>query len=109
MKVNIKKKKNAGFIVTLELLLVSTILVIGLITGLVAVRDAVVTELQDSAQAIQSINQSYTYDGLIYRPDGPCTATTAGSVFVDNADGRHPIVCIAPSESDNDRDGGLNP
>ena len=37
MKVNIKKKKNAGFIVTLELLLVSTILVIGLIT---AARDA---------------------------------------------------------------------
>ena len=65
MKVTKKTRNNAGFIVTLEILLISTILVIGLITGLAAVRDATVSELADTASAINQIDQGYSYDGKV--------------------------------------------
>ena len=54
---------EAGFIVSAELVLVATILVIGMISGLTSVRDAVITELADVGGAIGSINQSFTYGG----------------------------------------------
>ena len=38
-------KDEAGFLVSAELIFVATILVIGLVTGLVAVRNAVTSEL----------------------------------------------------------------
>ncbi len=106
MKITTKAKKNGGFLVSLELLLVSTILVIGLVTGLTAVRDAMASELRDTAQAIESINQSYEYDGLEYnRTDpannsaalGDCFAMSAGSFYNDVKDGTISIECI-PAE-----------
>ena len=72
---------EAGFIVSAELVLVATILVIGMITGLTSVRDAVITELADVGGAIGAINQSYTYGGA----SAHC-ATTAGSQFTDFLD-----------------------
>ena len=51
---------DAGFIISIELILISTIVVIGLITGLAAVRNAIVSELSDVAGAISSLNQSYS-------------------------------------------------
>ena len=100
MKVTKKTRNNAGFIVSLELLLISTILVIGLITGLAAVRDATVSELADTAEAINQIDQSYSYDGKDLtgewnRGGGTCRANTAGSVYVDQPEGFQ-IVCIPP-------------
>ena len=44
-----KKNKKAGFVVTSELLLITTILVIGLIAGWVTVRNSVNAELEDFA------------------------------------------------------------
>jgi len=72
---------EAGFIVSLELILIATIVVIGLITGLSTVRNAVVQELSDVAGAVQDLNQSYTYNSVA----GP-VSNTAGSVFVDTMD-----------------------
>ncbi len=72
---------ETGFIVSLELILVATILVIGLIAGLTAVRDAVVSELSDAAQSIQAINQSFAIQGTDSQ-----TATTSGSSFEDRSD-----------------------
>jgi Flp pilus assembly pilin Flp len=72
---------EAGFIVSAELVLVATILVIGMITGLTSVRDAVITELADVGGAIGAINQSYTYGGA----SAHCS-TTAGSQFTDFLD-----------------------
>src|SRR5262245_33287117 len=72
---------EAGFIVSAELVLVATILVIGMITGLTSVRDAVITELADVGGAIGSINQSFAYGGA----SAHC-ANTAGSAFVDLLD-----------------------
>ena len=44
-----------GFIVTMELILVSTIVVIGSIVGLTCLRDALNSEMSDLAECIDSI------------------------------------------------------
>ncbi len=72
---------QAGFVISAELILVATILVIGLIVGLTTVRDQVVQELGDLALAIGNVNQSYTYNGVTGH-----TAATAGSQFDDEPD-----------------------
>ena len=72
---------EAGFTVSAELVLVATILVIGMITGLASVRDAVITELADVGGAIGSVNQSFTFGGASAH-----SSTTAGSAFADLAD-----------------------
>lgn len=54
---------QAGAIVSAEIMLVGTLLVIGVIVGLKSVRDSVVTELADIAQALDNTSQSYWYNG----------------------------------------------
>jgi hypothetical protein len=54
---------DAGFIVSAELVLVATVLVIGLIVGLASLRNQVVQELVDVGQAIGSMSQSYAFAG----------------------------------------------
>jgi hypothetical protein len=53
---------------------VGTILVLGIITGLVAVRQAVISELTEFANAVMALNQSYSFSGQTN-----CEASTAGS------------------------------
>ena len=79
---------EAGFIVSAELVLVATLLVIGLIVGLSEVQHAVVQELNDVAEAIGSLNQSYTYTGFFATKAGGVTvkSATPGSAFLDRAD-----------------------
>ena len=76
--------RKGGFIVTAELLLISTILVIGLVVGLTLVRNAVVAELEDTAEAIGAIDQSYFVTGTEDAFAG--TAGTDGSIFTDDYD-----------------------
>jgi len=73
--------EEAGAIVSAEIMLVASILVIGVIVGLKSVRDAVVTELADVAQALSNVNQSYSYSGTMGHH-----AYTAGGTFVDLLD-----------------------
>jgi len=84
-KIN-NKRKNSGFVVTAELLLVTTILAIGLITGLSKLRDQTIAELSDSAAAIGSINQSYTIQGTNWNTSATNVATVSGFAFNDNPD-----------------------
>jgi Flp pilus assembly pilin Flp len=72
---------QAGFVVSTELVLVATILVIGMVVGLVTVRDQVVQELADLAAAIGSVNQSYEYTTVTGH-----TSATSGSEWQDNTD-----------------------
>lgn len=72
---------EAGFVVSAELILVATVAVIGLLVGLAAVRDGVVSELSDVAGAIQDVNQSYSIDGVVGH-----NANTAGFNFLDGTD-----------------------
>ncbi len=76
-------KDEAGFVVSTELVLIATILVIGMIVGLATVRNAVVQELGDVAMAIGNINQSFQYSGVTGRAN---SSATAGSFFTDNTD-----------------------
>ena len=54
---------DAGFVISAELILVATLLVVGLIVGLTSLRNQVVQELVDVGQAIGSMSQSYSYSG----------------------------------------------
>ena len=93
---------EAGFIISAELVLVATLLVIGLIVGLSEVQHAVVSELNDVADAIGELNQSYSYSGF-----NKCDfnsrfhAQTYGSDFEDQRDdcdnNQCDIACDAPT------------
>lgn len=72
---------QAGFVVSAELVLIATILVIGLIVGWATVRDQVVQELGDVAAAISDINQSYTWSAVTGH-----TSSVAGTFFDDTTD-----------------------
>jgi Flp pilus assembly pilin Flp len=68
-----------GALIATEWVFVSTIMVIGVVAGLKAVQQAVVTELEDMANAIGSLSQSYTFSGT-----SGCAATTNGSRYQDS-------------------------
>lgn len=72
---------EAGAVLSAEIVLVATILVIGSIVGLKSVRDSVVAELADVAQAIGNISQTYSYSSV----EGHF-AGTDGSTFTDRLD-----------------------
>jgi hypothetical protein len=72
---------EAGAIISAELVLVLTIAVIAMVVGLTSVRDSVVTELADVAQAIANVDQSYTYYGVAGH-----SSAAAGSGFADALD-----------------------
>lgn len=105
---------EAGFVVSTELILVATILVIGMVVGLATVRDAVVQELADVAAAIGSVNQSYEYSAITGH-----TSATAGSEFQDETDfcdtgddveGTAPQCVVVNNVTDNlDEDTQVNP
>lgn len=85
---------TAGFVVSSELILITTIAVLGLIVGLTEVASGINHELEDVASAIGSVNQSYTYWGF-----RGCKAVTAGSTFgdmADTCDGQGDITCNGP-------------
>lgn len=78
---------EAGFVVSAELILVATLLVIGLIVGLSEVQYAIVTELNDVADAVGSLNQSYSYTGFSsIAHNGKVKSRTFGSFYQDAVD-----------------------
>jgi len=80
-------KKQSGFVVTAELLLITTILGLGLVTGFAKVRDEVLSELDDTGGAIGAINQSYGITGTEWiNKDGNMIAEAAGWAFSDRTD-----------------------
>ncbi len=70
-----------GFVITAELVLISTVLVLGLVAGLSAIKTAVAGELTDVAGAIGSLNQSYYTHGF-----HGCRSRTYGSSFLNRED-----------------------
>ncbi len=81
-KVNFSKKQG-GFILTSEAILLSTVLVIGLTAGLVTVRDAMNAEMEDVAEAIGNLDQTYAFNGIA---NAEGTAAIAGSAYGDAVD-----------------------
>lgn len=58
-------KDEAGFVISAELVLVATLLVIGLVVGLTELRNQVVEELADVAMAIGYVSQGYEVYGTL--------------------------------------------
>ena len=55
---------ETGFIVSAELVLIFTMGFCGMAVGTAVVRDSVVQELGDVAEAIGALNQSYQYNSI---------------------------------------------
>ncbi len=80
---------EAGAVVSGDLVLVMTFVVLGVLVGLVELQDSIVNELNDVGEAIGSLNQSFYAHGKssfgfgqIRRPK----SFSAGSVFIDRTD-----------------------
>jgi hypothetical protein len=56
-------KDDGGALLATEWVVVATIMVLGLIPGLIAIRQGTLTELADFANATLSLNQSYSFSG----------------------------------------------
>jgi len=85
------RNDEAGFIVSAELVLISTIAVLSMVVGLSELSYNVNQELEDVGSAFGSINQSYCYS----MPSGKKGHTT-GSHFQDckdECDGQNDINC----------------
>jgi len=95
---------ESGVILSAELVLIGTILVIGLIVGLVELQCAVVAELSDLSSAIGNLDQSYQVSGMAsYKQDGRIKARTHGASYNDFADAcdcdnNMMLVCNDPGE-----------
>lgn len=72
---------DRAFVITVEYLLVVVLALLGLLVGLVAVRDAVISEISDLAGSVQDINQCYSINGT----DGH-SGQTHGMSFTDEVD-----------------------
>src|SRR5258707_7890156 len=81
-----------GALIAIEFLFVATILVIGIITGLVGVRNAVVAELTELGNAILALSEGFTIQGLT-----GCCSSTDGSQAIDTPQLLTPPTCTPPA------------
>lgn len=72
---------DGGAVVSAELVLIGTVLVIGVITGMSSLRDAVITELADVGAAIGLLDQSYSLHGSTSH-----SSATASTTYDDKRD-----------------------
>ena len=71
---------DRGALIATEWVFVATILILGIITGLIAVRQAVISELTEFANAVMALNQSFSFAG-----QSNCLSSTAGSQASDSS------------------------
>ena len=88
------KNDECGFVVSAELVLVGTIVVIGMIVGLTEMSFNVNQELEDVGSAIGGINQTYYYT-LAAGPKGESVGSTFLD-FEDECDNACNITCSSP-------------
>jgi hypothetical protein len=95
---------EAGVILSAELVLISTILVLGLLTGLVELQCSIVAELSDLSSAFGNLDQSYNISGFGASKGGnQFKARTHGAAYTDRADvcdcdANLSIICTDPGE-----------
>jgi hypothetical protein len=70
-----------GFVISAELAIVATTVVLGLIVGLTALRDQMVQELNSASQAIGSLNQAYSISGVSM----PSNSSTVGASYANQS------------------------
>ena len=78
---------EAGVILSAELVLVATILVLGMLVGLVELQCSIVAELSDLSSAFGNLNQSYQVSGFgSSKGANQFKARTYGAAYTDRAD-----------------------
>lgn len=79
---------DRGFLISAELMLIITLMFCMAAVGWAVVRDSLVQELGDVAEAIGAVNQSYNYRGIVAPDCASCGehASCAGSGFNDQKD-----------------------
>lgn len=93
-----------GVIVSAEIVLVATILVLGMVVGLAELQSAIVGELSDVASAFGNVDQSYSTSGYVsYKASGGVKTRTYGASYYDvpdecDCDENLSIVCDDPGE-----------
>lgn len=83
---------DAG-IVSIEYLLVATIIGLGTIGGLAVLRLAITEEFAELANALQTLSQGFSYNGV-----SSCGGTVDGSQAIDSANSTQ-VALIAPTAS----------
>jgi hypothetical protein len=69
-----------GALLASEFLFMTALLSIGTVSGLVAVRQAMISELVETANSVMALDQSYSFSGQSF-----AGASTAGSSAVDHS------------------------
>ena len=91
---NSKNRRQQGFVISAEVILVATILVLGMIVGLTELSYNVNQELEDVGSAIGGINQTYYYT-LASGQKGEAVGSTFLD-FEDECDNACNIHCSSP-------------
>lgn len=102
--INTLKNDEHGFIVSAELVLVGTIVVLGMIVGLTEMSYNINEELEDVGSAVGSINQTY-YFTLASGHKGEVVGSTFLD-FRDECDGACDITCDSPGRGEKETGGG---
>ena len=95
---------QSGVILSAELVLIGTILVLGMIVGLVELQCSIVAELSDLSSAFGNLDQSYQVSGFAsHKSSGSVKARTYGASYSDLADtcdcdGNMSIICTDNGE-----------
>ena len=95
---------EAGFVVSAELVLISSVCVLAMVVGLSEVANGINQELEDIGSAFGSINQSYRYAGLSGHG-----GSSGGGGFQDGSDfcdGANDIVGTDPTGEGRGNDHG---
>lgn len=82
-------RDERGAIVSIEMILLATLTVVGLIVGMAAFRDAIFQELGDAAAGVSSLQQSFSIDEVVMSGsfgDIPYNARTEASQYDDARD-----------------------
>ena len=78
---------ESGVILSAELVLISTILVLGMVVGLVELQCSIVAELSDLSSAFGNLSQSYNISGFASsKGANQFKARTSGARYTDNPD-----------------------
>jgi hypothetical protein len=90
-------------LVTSEIVFLFAILVLGLITGLVALRQSVISELVETAQALMALNQSFSFSGdsnceSATPPDGSSASDTTNTIGEGSVSARTAAIAFTPCD-----------
>lgn len=113
MRIKKKGARQAGYVITTELVLLAAALAMGTIIGWIAIRDALLQEMFDFASAVEA-NTYFAFDGLSegQQPnafENSSPSNFAGrSVFIANDAGEGGVVLITGG-SDDPADTGTTP